>query len=64
MSTLLILLFPLMGFLYSLFLGLLLGRQFSIIITCGALLISAVLSVLGLYEIMCTQEISHIILIK
>lgn len=63
MSTLLILLFPLMGFLYSLCLNLYLGRQISIVITCGALLISAVLSVLGLYEIMCTSEVSRIVLI-
>jgi len=63
MSNLLILLFPLMGFLYSLFLGLWLGRQISIVITCGALLISAVLSVLGLYEIMVTTEVSRIILV-
>ena len=63
MNTTLIILFPLIGFLYCLFLAAFVGRQLSIVITCGALLISAVLSLQGLYEIMGTGEISHIIII-
>ena len=64
MSTLLILLFPLMAFVYSLFLASIVGRQISIVITCGALFISAVISVLGLFEIISTGEISRVVLIN
>ena len=64
MSALLILLFPLMGFIYSLMLASVIGRQVTIVVTCGALLISAIISLVSLFEIMSTGQVCRIVLIN